>query len=754
MESKRKLAAILFSDIVGYTALMDEDEDKAFALLRRNLLIQRPIVERYNGKWLKEIGDGVLASFASTSEAVSCAKEIMSAAIQETDLSLRIGIHQGEVIFKEGDVFGGGVNISSRIQELAPPNGIWISEPVYRNISNKKDFKTEFIGEQKLRHVREPIKLYEVKLEGSGRTPISGGKLDGISGKWILMGLGIIIILLVAYFVFQGQDEKSIAVLPFKNLSNDPETEYFVEGIWREIQSNLARIGNLRVTSQTSVEQFREDPRSAMEIGKDLSVNQLVEGNVQRFGDQMRINIQLIDATNDNPIWGDSYDRQWKDILQLQNTITLRVVQLIEAHFGDSDFEILNAATNTKPEVHDLILKGNYYINEGGFERLKLAQQMFENAITIDSNYALAWFGLGNVNRLYYHFSFERTTKQKTEAKEAFDRALLLSPDLLEARFGQALYYYSCELDFDRSIEIIEELLSRYPNNARLKGFLSHNYRRKGEFVKALDYSKEMVSLEPKIPGHWSNQGFNQSLLRNYSEAEQSLKRMIALDPESLYGGYVQLALLQIDLDGNTQRAKKTLDQEFLRKEPDFHGWWSRIEILDRNFPSAEYHWKLIPGESASFQGEYLLKSHGLAMIYHFADNDSAKVLFNESINPLKERIKKTPDDHRLYVSLGLAYAGSGEKQKALELSEKALEIMDSSIDALRGAAMERGLIRNYIMIKEYDRALSLIRKLLDHPSTFTVTEAKLNPLYDPLRNLPEFQAILNNPKYQIKNGE
>lgn len=222
----RQLAAIMFTDIVGYTALMGKDEQRAFELLKKNRQVQRPIIEEHNGRWLKEIGDGVLASFNAVSEAVYCAKAIQKACKNEPDLKLRIGIHEGEVVFEDNDVFGDGVNIAARIQSIAPPGCIYLSEAVFNNIENKKGLGATFVREEQLKNVKNPIKIYELvtKVDSKPQVVVT---------------------------------EKSIAVLPFVNMSGDPEQEYFSDGISEEIINTIVQLPGLKVSARTSSFSFK-----------------------------------------------------------------------------------------------------------------------------------------------------------------------------------------------------------------------------------------------------------------------------------------------------------------------------------------------------------------------------------------------------------------------------------------------------------------------------------------------------------------
>ncbi len=237
-EPSRQLAAIMFTHIVGYTKLMGEDEEAAFELLEKNRLVQRPIIERFNGRWLKEIGDGVLASFSTVSEAVYCAKAIQEACLKEDHLKLRIGIHQGEVVFEGEDVFGDGVNIASRLEPLAPIGGILVSESVFRNIENKKGIDASFVKEETLKNVKHPVRIYEVRT-GTIESPAT------------------------------QQIEKSIAVLPFLNMSTDPEQAFFSDGISEEIINAIVQLPDLKVVGRTSSFSFKGVNEDLRTVGRN-----------------------------------------------------------------------------------------------------------------------------------------------------------------------------------------------------------------------------------------------------------------------------------------------------------------------------------------------------------------------------------------------------------------------------------------------------------------------------------------------------
>ncbi|HWH62841.1 MAG TPA: adenylate/guanylate cyclase domain-containing protein, partial [Ginsengibacter sp.] len=288
MQQIRQLAAIMFTDIVGYTALMGNDEQTAFEYLKKNRDLQRPVIEQYNGRWIKELGDGIMASFITVSDAVAAAIKIQESSKALKDFQLRIGIHQGEVVFEEGDVFGDAVNIASRIQSFAEPGCIYISETVRNNISNKKDIHTKFIKEQTLKNVKEPVRIYEVIT--------TEDEVQSISD--------------VSIAASKTFADKSIAVLPFVNMSNDPEQEYFCDGISEEIINALAQLNNLRVIARTSAFTFKNKNVDAREIGKILDVNTLLGGSVRKSGKHLRITTQLVKVSDGSHLWSNRYDRE------------------------------------------------------------------------------------------------------------------------------------------------------------------------------------------------------------------------------------------------------------------------------------------------------------------------------------------------------------------------------------------------------------------------------------------------------------
>jgi adenylate cyclase len=414
----RELAAIMFSDIVGYTALMGRDEREGLRAVREHREHLRAVLPRFNGRLIGEIGDGTLSSFHSAVDAVNCARELQANLVEDPELRLRIGIHVGDVVFTDKTVLGDGVNIASRIHDLAPPGGCCISERVYEEIRNKPEFHVKDLGEKHLKNVARPIRAYALTLAdapGQSRSPLGVSAEAGQSKRRkFAMGAGAIMIvaLIVAISArkWMGPGSgwspvgartpamRSIAVLPLENLSGDPAQEYFADGMTDELITDLAKISGLRVISRTSVMKFKGEHREQLpEIAKALNVNTIVEGSVVRVGDKVRITAQLIDAPTDRHLWADSYERDTRDVLTLQDEVASTIAHQIDVELTPNEQARIAQPRPVNPEALEDILKGRYFMlgqTSAGFQK---AIEYFEQAIKIAPDYAEGYVGLAGV---------------------------------------------------------------------------------------------------------------------------------------------------------------------------------------------------------------------------------------------------------------------------------------------------------------------------------------------------------------------
>src|SRR5688572_8186259 len=344
MPQTRQLAVIMFTDIVGYTSLMGIDENKAFELLAKNRQIQKPIIEEYNGRWIKELGDGVMASFHTVSDAVNAAIKIQQTCNLSKDFQLRIGIHLGELVFENNDVFGDGVNIASRIQAIAHPGSIYVSESVHNNISNKKGFHTKFVKEEKLKNVKQPVKIFQVVADGVVAAHSNIAQKIKPKPKVLLISIALMALLVAGYFIQKyfiktkstqavhtnETIEKSIAVLPFENMSADSTQEYFSDGMTESLISDLAQIPGLLVIARNSVFQYKGRSVNPVEVGKELNVRYILDGNLHRSGDILRVNARLIETEKGSNVWADKFDKKIDDIFLVQDEISHHIIDSLK----------------------------------------------------------------------------------------------------------------------------------------------------------------------------------------------------------------------------------------------------------------------------------------------------------------------------------------------------------------------------------------------------------------------------------------
>ena len=577
MPMSHHLAAIMFTDIAGYTALMGDDEKKAFELLKKNRELQKPLIEKYNGRWLKEMGDGVLASFNSASDAVYCASEIQEKCQQQEDLKLRIGIHIGEVVFENNDVFGDGVNIASRIQAQAPIGGIWISESVYTNISNKKDIKTAFVKSATLKNVKDAIRIYKIiqtdndqykqAIQKTGQKLFESNVIRNNTQIPIIIITGIVI-LTSGYFLFnniqKNENDKgknnSIAVLYFENMSGDPEQEYFSDGITEEISTHLTKIKGLRVISRNSVLRYKEKSLNLNQIADALNVTSVLTGSVRKFENTIRINVQLIKAGSDEYIWAETFDREQKDILGVQSEIARIIARKLEFDISkEADLKISEQAT-LNIEAYDQFQKGIFflykkYINSEKAEDFDKAKKYFESAIHLDPGYAEAYAGLAELydelrNKSIENFPEELLTVKVNLARKAFQlnpNSAIANTAMVWAHVNHPQpnpdsgYYYAkraYELDPTNSLMIFN-----------LSYILSELF---GLNDKAIPLMIKAIKADPLDPNHYVLLGAQNAMLGKKIEAKKNFQTSIELTNDLIQQEFPLLIWLIYHGDINT----------------------------------------------------------------------------------------------------------------------------------------------------------------------------------------------------------
>ena len=593
MSQSRQLAAIMFTDIVGYTALMGNDEQKAFTILNKNREIQKPIIEKFNGRWIKELGDGVMASFNAVSDAVNAAIKIQEACTAANDFQLRIGIHQGEIVFENEDVFGDAVNIASRIQSAAKPGCIYISESVHNNVSNKKDIQTIFIKEETLKNVKEPVKVYEVITVNS--KPFTPEKQK------------------------ENIPQNSIAVLPFANMSSDPEQEFFSDGISEEIINMLAQVPGLKVAGRTSAFSFKGKNQDLREIGEKLNVNHILEGSVRKSGNKIRITAQLIKVSDGYHLYSEKFDRELENIFEIQDEIALSILNAIKIKLVEADKEdVLKRYTNNT-EAYQLYLQGKYHVNKyNGTDAFTNGIKFYEAAIKLEPEYALAYAGIA-----YCYFEMLMDSLLPPEQclpplYNAVKRSMELDDTIAESHLALADLTLFYEWNIKLAKTQFQKVLELNPNSAAgnvhyamylmfmgnyteacRHASISHNldpfsmqnnwevawtFLYSGQVNKALELSRTMIQMEPAFFGGHLIAG-NILLSENkYAEAQPLLETAVKLYP-SYFGTLEALGVLYWKM-GNKARCREVLTE---------------MEVLGKTQSVSNGHM----GNIYTFMGEY-----------------------------------------------------------------------------------------------------------------------------------------------------
>ncbi len=519
MSQSRQLAAIMFTDIVGYTLLMGDDEQNAFELLRKNRQLQKPFIEQYNGVWIKELGDGILASFSTVTEAVLCASEIQKACTGIDDLKLRIGIHQGEVVFEDNDVFGDGVNIAARLQALAPIGGIWVSESVHKNISNKKEINSRFIKEELLKNVKEPVRIYEVQVEGTqAEQPKHSFTTKELS---------------------QNPSGQSIAVLPFVDMSPAHDQEYLGDGIADEIIIAIAKIKQLKVSSRSSSFSFKnhEDARI---IGKKLGVSNILEGSIKKSGERLRISAQLINVDDGFQLWSDIYQMDVRDIFIIQEHIAQSVVENLKLKFALlKDKKIVDVGTQN-PEAYDLYLKGRFFWYKRYKGGLQLSLNYFEKAIEKDAHFAKPYAGTSDVAYVLGIYGLVKSGEAREKSSSALKRAFELNPALPEAFISKGLFEAFFTLNWSNALAAWRQAINLNPSAVDCRSWLATGlalmHSPKDEVI---DEIMQVLQSAPNAFFAHTICGYAYGALGELKKANEILKNVLQQDPENVLACYL-----------------------------------------------------------------------------------------------------------------------------------------------------------------------------------------------------------------------
>ncbi len=548
MPQSRQLAAIMFTDIVGYTALMGNDEQKAFVLLDKNRKLQRPVIEAFNGRWIKELGDGVMASFPTVSDAVNAAIKIQENCNEANDFKLRIGIHLGEVVFEDDDVFGDGVNIAARIQAAASPGCIFISEAVNNNVANKKEIETRFVKEEILKNVNQPVRMYQVLFDDSEFIPqpsepvidTKGPVLNAKNNKaWIAIGVSMVMLSIAGFFLYPKffspgdttEIQKSIAVLPFVNISDDKEQEFFSDGISEEIINKLAQAPGLKVTGRTSSFAFKGKNMDLKLIGEQLDVHYILEGSVRKSGNTLRITAQLINAADRSHLYSETFDRELKDVFAVQDEISLAILNAVKIKLFGAEKDIVLKKYTENVEAYQLYLNGRFYYNKFTPDGFFKAIEYFKAAIALDPDYSIAYSGMAFCYSNLWAYNWLAPEKCLSQWIQAANKALALDDQIAEnlLNVGRIKLHYEWKI---REAEIeYKKALAINPNFAEIHVQLGFCAAMLGNNTLAIEHASKAESLDPFSLLNLTYIGFIYYAVDDQEELLAIGKKLVDMEP-------------------------------------------------------------------------------------------------------------------------------------------------------------------------------------------------------------------------------
>jgi adenylate cyclase len=528
-DGARRLAAIMFTDIVGYTALTQEDESSTMQMLEDHRRLLRPYFTSHSGREVKTIGDAFLVEFGSALDAVLCAIAIQNMmhdrkVARGGPLSLRIGVHVGDVIESGNDILGDAVNIASRIQPLAEPGGVCISGPVHEQVKNKLPYSLDKIAAPHLKNVLEPVNVYRIVLPWEHphetETPVL--------------------------------DPKRVAVLPFTNMSPDPEEGYFADGMTEELITSLSGVRQLTVIARTSVMKYKGSQKGASEVGKELSAGTLIEGSVRKAGNRLRITAQLIDTSTEGHLWAQNYDRQLEDVFAIQSEIAEKVAGELRIRLVDSERRVIEKKATENTEAYTYFLRGRELTREETEPSVRKAIGFFEKAVELDPSFARAHVGLAECFLILATDAYEPYEKTIPKAELAVKKALKLDPELAEAAAALARIHFAeddivaTESEARRAIELNPSLSEAYR-------ILSNVAFLKGNGDEGTRLWEAAHHLDPVRPRYVERLGVWYFYLGRESEALQFWDKTAELAPAGTYRSMTEYYLFK----GNHEKAKE-----------------------------------------------------------------------------------------------------------------------------------------------------------------------------------------------------
>jgi TolB-like protein/class 3 adenylate cyclase/Tfp pilus assembly protein PilF len=776
-ELRLEIAHVLFIDVVGFSKLLINDQTEILEQLNQ-IVRETPHFREAEaaGKLIRlSTGDGMALVFSNSAEApVECALEISKALKKYPQIQLRMGVHSGPVnavsdVNDRSNITGAGINMAQRVMDCGDAGHILLSKHVAEDLEQYEHWRPLLhdLGECEVKH---GMRVFIVNLHadevGNPQLPrkFQALKKHRARVRWTattaaLLALAAIVAGIAMFSRNRVRStpaapDKSIAVLPFENLSSDKENAYFADGIQDEILTRLSKIADLKVISRTSTQHYKSAPENLPEIAKQLGVAHMLEGSVQKSGDAVRVNVQLIKAANDSHLWADTFDRKLTDIFSVESEVAKAIADQLRAHLSGREEQVIAAKPTNNPVAYDAYLRGLAYAQKVLFTPANAlgAQKYLREAVKLDPKFALSWALLSFVEaRSYITATLEPTPALREEARQAAEAAITLQPNLGEAVLAKGAYHYFCLKDYDTAVRYFEQARQLLPNSSRIPESLAYVARRRGQWERSDSYFNEAERLDPRNANLLAQHAGSYINLRRFPEALRELDQVLNITPDDVdilalkaaiaqaQGDLPQAAALLTPLrpaadDSNALETQ--VYQAILERRPA--PIVARLkEILAKPDPAMGYN----NGELRFWLG-WAQEVAG--------DRGASQESWRQARSELEHFLKEQPDNYFLIGDLALTNMGLGDKAAALTLAERAMAANPIEKDAIDGPQPIEILARVAAQVGEPDRAIATLQKLLSIPYDgalvlgvpLTPALLRLDPMFDPLRNDPRFEKL------------
>jgi TolB-like protein/Tfp pilus assembly protein PilF len=789
-----EIGHVLLIDIVGYSKLLITEQREQLQAL--NEVVRNTAQFRSsdaNGMLVRiPTGDGMALIFRDTVEApLRCAVEISESIKSHPEIHLRMGIHSGPVsevrdVNERTNIAGAGIDFAQRVMDCGDAGHVLLSKHVADDLAPHPRWNRclHNLGECEVKHgVHVSVVNFYDDQFGNATPP---RKFETVQKRrarvrWAEVAIGLLVLAaIVAAFVFLLRRpthsalpiaEKSIAILPFENLSEEKGTAYFAEGIKDEILTKLATVHDLKVISRTSTAKYQSKPDNLKAVAQELGVSTVLEGAVQKAGDKVRVNVQLIDAGADTRLWAKSYDRELKDVLAVESEVSQEIVDALKAKLSPSEFHALAAAGTHDTQAYDLFLRGEYEFHQAesttDADAYDRADGFYRQALERDPNFAQAAAKLARSRLSRHWFVSPLAPRDLEEVKSIIDRALALAPNSAEAHFALGVFFYWGHRQYENALAEFNRTLELQPNNASARQYCGWVYRRQGEWERSLADSRRAEELDPRDASIPANLAATYLALRQWKDAQQVALHALAMDPNNTIAAFFLLGTYLNGTGdvGSARQAFDRLPEDTKRLLSPARGYSSGgeiqsiigmrayLDVIERRFADA---FQALDKQAATDEFEHLRQVAGRVVLRVLAgQTDGAKSTGEQALQLLEARLRERPDDVFAIREGSWIYLGLGRNADALRLSRHAADLISIEKDAAVGPTFQAGLAQIEARAGAPEEAIKRIRHLLSIPAggSASIARLKIDPVWDPIRNRRDFQQLLSGSE-QIGPGK